>query len=155
MSVLDVTFNSCFDEALNIAFSTKIRIFTLAFYHDTESRSISIQIDDRENSKELVRRSNTFTQKQFHAALREKEIEKATGFHAGWHRSLSLGDFKLRHLGMKLVNAPRNPNVFYLAMLNAAVRYNRYILALADDPNDTVICCSGPRDDCQFVWLAE
>jgi hypothetical protein len=127
-------------------------VFTFAFYHDHESRAVSVCIDTEENSRRSVLSTNTYNMRHFLRAIADGDLEAAALWQANIGRSLSLGDFALVNVARADLGSVRVGKQFYLAMVRSLVAVQLQVAALAPQPERLVFACSGPNDEPAYVW---
>jgi len=147
--------DSILDSALVSLASSPVDVFTFAFYHDHESRAVSICIDTRESSDRHVPTSNSWSMKYFSQHISAGRLDDARLFQANPGRNLSLGDFAAVNLARK--DIPRGLSLdaaFYIEMAKAIISRQQDILGLSSTPDLVIFCCSGPEAEIDLVWSA-
>jgi hypothetical protein len=142
-------------EALLEVRKKKVRVFTFAFYHDHESRAVSVCVDTEENSARAVVKSNAFSWKYFWPAVKARYLEDIELWNANTGRSLSLGDFTLVNLARRGLPRGKVTKDLYLGMMEAMHAREEEILKCAASRDALLFCCSGPNDEVEFCWTAQ
>jgi hypothetical protein len=133
----------------------KLTPFTFAFYHDHESRALSVCVDTFENSARFLSSWNASKRAYFLEAIEIDDLEDAASWQPSFGHSTSLGDFaKVNVARTDLPRGMRTAKPFYLAMIRAVLRRERDIATLAHDPRQLLFCCSGTKDEVEFTWMA-
>ena len=142
-------------EAIAAVRGKGVRVYTFAFYHDHESRAVSVCVDTEESSKALVASSNAYNQKYFWPAIEDSDLKAASLWNANIGRSLSLGDFALVNLARADLPRGRITAELYVEMIRATRAMEREIVALATSPESLLFCTSGPDDEVAFMWAPQ
>jgi hypothetical protein len=138
--------------ALGDVAAKAVPVFTFAFYHDHESRAVSVCVDTEENSRRVVRSMNDYNARHFLAAVADGDLEAAGLWQANVGRSLSLGDFVLVNVARTELGGVQVGKQFYATMLRAVVAVQPQVASLAPDPERLVFACSGPDAEVAYVW---
>jgi hypothetical protein len=146
--------NEVLDRAILEVKDAAIRVFTFAAYHDHESGAVSVCVDTRANSADSIARSNRFTARSFRQAVQNNDLEMAALWTPKFGHSLSLGDFAKVNVARADLDDPEVGEPFYRALIQALVAREAEVRRLADDPNDLLFCCSGPKAEVEFTWMA-
>jgi hypothetical protein len=142
-------------EAIAAVRSKGVRVYTFAFYHDHESRAVSVCVDTEESSKRLVASSNAFSQEYFWSAISDSDLKAAGLWNANTGGSLSLGDFALVNLARTDLPRGRITAELYLEMIRATRAMEPEIVALATSPESLLFCTSGANDEVAFTWAPQ
>lgn len=129
--------------ALSELRSNPLDLYTIAFYHDHESRAVSICADTKSKSQQTVRNANVWSMKYFAQQIDDGNLEDAAMFQANTGRSLSLGDFAKVNLAR--TGIPHDVTIddeFYLGMVKTMIRHQRAISAMAAPKEELRFCCS-------------
>lgn len=135
--------------------SDPIDLYTIAFYHDHESRAVSICADTKSKSLQTVRAGNAWSMKHFARHIDDGNLEDAAMFQANPGRSLSLGDFAKVNLAR--TDIPRDVTIddqFYLGMVKTMIRHQRAILAMAAVKEELLFYCSTDVSEVGLVWTS-
>ena len=147
---------SLLDQVLEKAIATvrreQVRVFTFAFYHDHESRAVSVCVDTEESSKRLVASSNAYNQKHFWPAIDAGDLSSAVLWNANVGRSLSLGDFAYVNLARAQLPRGKVTAELYLEMVRSIRAREAEIIGLASSPGSLLFCASGPDDEVAVTW---
>jgi hypothetical protein len=154
MSAFQETLAEALTEALAVVRESKITIFTIAFYHDHESRAISVCVDTEENSHLVAASSNRYFSKYFWRALEVGDLGELRSSNANVGRSFSLGDFKLVNAGRRDLPKGKIPKDLYLDMIRVLRSKEEEIVALSVSRERLIFCCSGPNAEVDFWWCA-
>lgn len=154
MSLFSEILNESLQEALALVRRDKIAIFTVAFYHDHESRAVSICIDTEANSHAEVASENRFSAKYFWQALDEGDLKELRSSNANVGRNLSLGDFTLVNAGRRELPKGKITKDLYLDMIRVLRSKEEEIIGLAVSRERLLFCCSGPNAEVDFWWSA-
>lgn len=127
-----------------------LSIYTFALYYDHESAAVSVCVDTRANSQKTVRQINRHSYQYFQKHVAACDLSAAGLWCANTGRSLSLGDFVLVNAGRQEVESD-NPEI-YLAMVKGLLAAQARIMALAESPEELLLCCSGPNDEVEYWW---
>jgi hypothetical protein len=155
MSPTKALLNQSLDEALAAVRQQKITIFTIAFYHDHESRAVSICVDTEANSYAQAASSNRFFSKYFWEAVSAGDLKEMRASNANLGRNLSLGDFTLVNAGRHDLPKGKVPKSLYLEMIQALREREDEIVALAVSRERLLFGCSGPNEELDFLWCAK
>ena len=148
-----VFLDSVLESALTSLTSSPVDVFTFAFYHDHESKAVSICIDTAESSDRHVPSSNKWTMKYFFEHIASGSLDEARLFRANSGRSLSLGDFAAVNVARTdIPSRIRLGEAFYIEMARSVIARQQDILRHSSTPEMVVFCCSGPDEEIDLVW---
>lgn len=145
-------FNNVLKAAVPEIQASKIDIFTFSFYHDHESRAVSVCVDTKQNSDRMVRKINAYAHKHFMKAVEIGDLDSAMNWNANIGRSLSLGDFSMVNVSRTDIGEIETDDAFYLGMLQALLAIQDDVASLTSNPEHLVFTCSGPNDEVAYVW---
>lgn len=151
---MDQEFEALIDQALTIATEIGIDIYTFAFYHDHESKSVSICLDTELNSIAQVKRQNKYNAKYFNLSIQQGDLKKAALWQANPGRNLSLGDFTAVNIVEK--HLPEDYVIdanLYLSMIKAVNAKINVIQALCGEKEKLVCCCSTAEEEVGLIWV--
>lgn len=139
-------------QALQMVEDRSLPVFTFALYHDHESAAVSVCVDTRANSRQVVHEMNAYNMRYFLKAVEAGDLRTAQSWQANIGRSLSLGDFAAVNLARTDIDGLEPDDDFYRAMVAAMVACHDHVRAVSEDPDSTVLACSGPDDEVALVW---
>ena len=152
MKDIRLLFDRVLADAITAVRRERIRVFTFAFYHDHESRAVSVCVDTEESSKRLVASSNAYNQKYFWPAIEQGDLDDAALWTANVGRSLSLGDFALVNLARTDLPRGKITKDFYLEMVRALSAKEEEIVSLAASRESLLFCASGADEEVALTW---
>jgi hypothetical protein len=129
-----------------------VPVFTFAFYHDRESRAISVCVDTEANSQKIVLSINAYNVRYFLKNVAADDLNSAGLWDANIGRSLSLGDFAFVNVARVGIDDVQVDDRFYLSMIKALIASHEQVAALAPAPERLIFACSGPNDEVEYVW---
>lgn len=132
--------------------SRNIPVYTFAFYHDHESRAVSVCVDTKASSQRSVQESNAVSLEYFLEALDDGDLKEASQWPANGGRSLSLGDFALVNVARQEIVDLRVNKQFYGQMIRAVIAFQDEIAALSQQPEELLLTCSGVDEEVEYVW---
>lgn len=154
MSPFQETLNEALDDALTVVRQKSIPIYTIAFFHDHESRAVSICVDTEENSNAHAASSNRYFSKYFWKAVEQRDLKEIRSNSADSGRNASLGDFVLVNAGRRDLPKGRIGKELYLDMISTLRSREGEIASLAKSRDHLLFCCSGPNAEVDFWWCA-
>ena len=145
-------FQQVLDAALAEVRAADVSVFTLALYHDHESRAVSVCVDTEANSWRALEESNRYSATHFQEAIAQGDLQQAALWQANAGRNLSLGDFLLVNLARTSLGEVAVDDQFHLQMAQALIANQRAIAALSAQPARLLLACSGPDSEVALVW---
>lgn len=127
-------------------------VYTFAFYRDHESAAVSVCVDTKQNSARTVASMNEHGMRYFAEAVANGDLETASLWNADTGRSLALGDFTMVNVAQTDLGGIRLGDDFYLKMIRAVMACEAEVAALAEVKGELLFCCSGPKDEAEYVW---
>lgn len=141
-------------EGLSFAAENQVRLYTVAFYLDHESRAISLCLDTQPNSMKVVRSINKFSTEHFNSAVKNGDLEGAALWQANTGRSLSLGDYAHVNIGRRTLKGIALDSELILAMTRALQRRSPHFLELSPTPGSLLFACSTLTEEVGLTWTA-
>ena len=132
---------------------TGTSVYTFAFYHDHESRTLSVCIDTKENSDKLVLQSNEWSNKHFLDYLNEGDLDSLKLFQINSGRNFSLGDFT--HVNLARTKIPTKieiDNSFYISVIKILQGRAADIKLRSNTPKEVIFCTSTEDDEVGLQW---
>jgi hypothetical protein len=129
-----------------------VPLYTFALYYDHESDALSVCADTKENSARTVRRVNSYNARHFRRAIVDGDLATARMWHSNVGRSLSLGDFALVNVGRLELQGTNPEESFFVDLLRTLAAYESQLRALAPEPEDLILACSGVAEEVAYVW---
>lgn len=154
MSKIKVFLQAVLDQAL-AEFEKKnntVSLYTLAFYHDHESKAVSICIDTEENSKMKLVQENKYNMEYFQEALEEKDLAAIASWNANIERNSSIGDFAFINLAYTPLTALKGGKQLYLSMIQVVLDNEERIAMLTNEKDKLAFFCSGPNYEVEYKW---
>lgn len=152
MSKLKDLLETILNKALQTVEDKKIDIYTIAFYHDHESKAVSICIDTKENSQEKVISQNKWSMKYWRKTFEEKNLNSLALWSANRGRNISLGDFQLVNLEYTALGSFKGGKTLYLTMMQTLLDNQERIVLNTSDKDNLLFITSGPNDEAEFMW---
>ena len=128
-----------------------VPVHTFALYYDHESPAVSACIDTAANSARTVRTINQLNRERFAEAVRDGDLVMASKWRGNVGRSLSLGDFELVNVARVDLDYAPDESIFPV-LVRALMGKEAAIAAFAPSRDALLFCCSGPRDEVEYVW---
>lgn len=152
MSKIKTFLQTVLDQALEELREKNIFVYTFAFYHDHESKAVSVCVDTEENSKISVLKQNEYRKKYFNDAIQKKDLVSVALWNANSGRNLSLGDFTFVNLAYTYLNTLKGGKLLYLGMIEILIENQKRIAALSEAKDKILFLASGPDYEVQYSW---
>jgi len=152
MARLESLLNDVMARALDELEQKQFPLYTLAFYLDHESATVSVCADTQPNSDRVVASVNKYNLKHFLAGVRDGDLGTAALWQANIGRSLSLGDFTAVNLARTELGALPVDAALCLKMVETIMKNHDRIRRLSVDPIRTALAASTLDDEVGLVW---